>query len=129
MRAINSGELTYALTCGNGFYAPNLTTLGTPPAGSKAPYISPELGSANTVTKSGYLIQVSGTAYPGAPATCNGLNGGEAAQGFKAAADATEPSNIRYFATNSSGTIYEDNASLYASMPEVGSPPSGHTVQ
>ena len=31
MRSINSAELTYALTCGNGFYAPKLTTLGTPP--------------------------------------------------------------------------------------------------
>ena len=26
MRIINSAELTYALTCGNGFYAPNLTS-------------------------------------------------------------------------------------------------------
>ena len=33
LRAINSGELTYALTCASGFYAPNLTTLGAPPAG------------------------------------------------------------------------------------------------
>src|SRR5258705_12636835 len=31
MRAINSSELTYALTCGSGFYAPNLTTLGIAP--------------------------------------------------------------------------------------------------
>ena len=29
MRAINSGELSYALSCGLGFYAPSLTTLGT----------------------------------------------------------------------------------------------------
>ena len=28
MRAINSAELTYALTCGSGFYAPNLPSLG-----------------------------------------------------------------------------------------------------
>ena len=27
MRAINSSELTFALTCGNGFYAPDLTSL------------------------------------------------------------------------------------------------------
>src|SRR4051812_50156902 len=37
MRTINSGQLTYALTCGNGFYAPNLSTLGRPPGGSSEP--------------------------------------------------------------------------------------------
>src|SRR4051794_25219913 len=29
MRVIDSAQLTYALTCGSGFYAPKLTTLGT----------------------------------------------------------------------------------------------------
>src|ERR1700692_889240 len=33
MRAINSAQLTFALTCGGGFYAPSLTTLGTLPVG------------------------------------------------------------------------------------------------
>ena len=28
MRAIDSAQLTFALTCGGGFYAPKLTTLG-----------------------------------------------------------------------------------------------------
>ena len=35
MRAINSAQLTFALTCGSGFYAPDLPTLGTPPPGSR----------------------------------------------------------------------------------------------
>ncbi len=35
MRAVNSAELTYALTCGAGFYAPNLSTLGTAPPGQE----------------------------------------------------------------------------------------------
>ena len=30
MRAINSAELTYALSCGSGFYAPNLFRIGIP---------------------------------------------------------------------------------------------------
>ena len=55
MRVINSSQLTYALTCGPGFYAPNLTTLGTPPPGSHEPFISVGLGAADTVTKSGYV--------------------------------------------------------------------------
>ena len=128
MRAINSAELTYALTCGNGFYAPNLTTLGTAPPGSNEPYLAGGLTSADTVTKSGYVVNLTGTAYAGAPATCNGLAVGEAAQGFKAAADPSEPNNLRFFATNSNGTIFEDNASLFAAMPEVGEPASGHVL-
>src|SRR5471030_1810168 len=63
MRAINSAELTYALTCGSGFYAPNLTTLGTAPGGAKEAFISASLGQADTVTKAGYVIQVSATPF------------------------------------------------------------------
>jgi type II secretory pathway pseudopilin PulG len=129
MRAINSAQLTYALTCGNGFYAPDLTTLGTAPPGSNEPYISGGLGSANVVNKSGYTIQLSATAFPGAPNSCNGLGPGLAGQSFKAAADPGQPLNTRFFATNASGLIYEDVASLWAVMPEVDQPPSGHPLR
>src|SRR5262249_27305937 len=73
MRAINSAELTFAITCGNGFYAPNLTTLGTPGMGSREGFISPGLSTSNAVTRSGYIIQVAATPFAGAPATCNGV--------------------------------------------------------
>ena len=59
MRVINSAQLTYALTCGSGFYAPNLTTLGTPPPGSREAFISVVLGSTDTVERAGYIIQMS----------------------------------------------------------------------
>jgi len=129
MRAINSAQLTYALTCGNGFYAPNLTTLGTAPAGSREAFISPDLGSADVVIKSNYTIQVAAAPFAGAPGACNGLGPGLAGQGFKAAADPTEPLNLRFFATNSNGVIFEDVATLWGGMPEVGEPPSGHTLR
>src|SRR5438132_6720896 len=85
MRAINSSELTYALTCGNGFYAPKLTTLGTAPPGSLESFITPGLSSGDTVNRAGYVIQLSAVAYAAAPATCNGLGPGEGGQGYKAA--------------------------------------------
>ena len=129
MRAINSAELTYALTCGFGFYAPDLTTLGTLPPGSNEPFISPDLGSANTTTKSGYLIQLTGTPFAGAPSTCNGLMTGAAAQGFRSAADPADSTNTRYFGSNSNAIVYEDVSSLFAVMPEVGEPLSGHTLR
>lgn len=129
MRAVNSAQLTFALTCGAGFYAPNLTTLGTPPPGSQEAFISSGLASADTVVKAGYTIQVSATAFGGAPATCNGLAAGQAGQGFKAGADANEPGNVRFFATNANQVIYENVSTLYPTMPELGVPESGHTLR
>ena len=130
MRVINSAELTYALTCGSGFYAPNLTTLGVPPAGSREAYLTPSLTQADTVTKAGYIVQLTASPYSGAPGTCNGLGPGLAGQGFRAAADpAGEPLNTRFFSTNANGIIFEDAASMFAAMPETGAPPSGHQLR
>lgn len=129
LRAVNSAQLSYAFTCGSGFYAPSLTVLGTAPPGGNEAFISPGLGSADSVSHSGYLLQLEGTAFAGAPPSCNGLGVGESAQGFKAAADALEPTNPRNFATNANITIIEDVASLWATMPESGEAPSGHPLQ
>ena len=129
LRAINSAELSYAITCGNGFYAPNLTTLGVIPPGSTEAFISPDLSAANTVTKSGYTITLSAQPFGGAPPTCNGLAGDVTGRGYVAAADPLEPLNTRFFATNSVNVIWEDIASMAASIPESADPPSGHPLQ
>jgi type II secretory pathway pseudopilin PulG len=128
MRTISSAQLTYALTCGSGFYAPNLMTLGKLPVGSTAAFISSDIGAANKVVKSTYEIQVAAKAFEGAPPSCNGLEAGEGGQGFKAAADPLDVTNSRHFATNATNSIYEDNASLWGVMPEIGEPPSGHVL-
>jgi type II secretory pathway pseudopilin PulG len=125
MRAVSSAQLTYALTCGGGFYAPKLTTLGTPPPASTEPYIGGGLADSDTVVKSGYTIRMEGTAYPGSPVTCNGVAAGEAAQGFVAAAEPTNPNNTRFFAINSNNAIYEHTATLWGVMPETGEPAVG----
>ena len=129
MRAINSAQLTFALTCGSGFYAPDLPTLGVAPPGSREPYLSPSLTGAPSVIRSGYTMTMSGKPYPGSPPTCNGLGGGESAQGFKTGADPIDAPNPRYFASNASGSIWEDNATLFAAMPEVGQPAAGHPLR
>lgn len=128
MRAISSAQLTFALTCGGGFYAPKLTSLGAPPPGSTEGFISPGLAVADTVTRAGYLVQLTATPYAAAPASCNGVGQGEAGQAYKAGADPTEPGNPRFFAINANGAIFEDSASLFAVMPEVGEPASGHIL-
>lgn len=129
IRSMSSAQLTYALTCGNGFYSPNLTTLGVAPPGSTEPFITPGLSVADTITRSGYIFRLEAEPYAGAPETCNGLAAGGAGQGFRAGADPAEPMNVRFFATNANGMIFEDVASLFADMPEVGEPLSGHVLQ
>jgi hypothetical protein len=128
MRAVNSAQLTYAFTCGLGFYAPDLTTLGTPPEGSRDAFITRSLGASDTVVQSSYKIQMSATGVPGAPASCNGVPVGAGGQGFKAAADPLEPTNARFFGTNASMQIYEDVESLFDDLPEVGESPAGQVL-
>jgi prepilin-type N-terminal cleavage/methylation domain-containing protein len=122
LRVINSAQLSYAITCGQGFYAPDLMTLGTPPAGSTAAFISPDLGSANVVVKSSWQIQMTGTPLPGAPVSCNGAAQGSDTAGYRAGADPLGAALARFFATNASGVIYEANVPIYAAMPETGTP-------
>ena len=127
LRAINSAQLTYALTCGNGFYAPSLTTLGTAPPGSNEPFIGQGLGAADSVTKSGFIMRVSASPFAGAPSSCNGLAAGDGGQGYKAVADPGSPDAApRYFGSNASGLLYEHNVSLWTLMPEIGDPDTGH---
>jgi type II secretory pathway pseudopilin PulG len=127
LRAIHSAELTFALTCGAGFYAPNLTALGKAPTGSREAFISAGLATANAVTRSGYLIAVDATAFDGAPPSCNGLAPGEAGQGWRAYADPVGGDNGRYFGVNVAGAVWEHTATLRG-MPEVGLPTTGHPI-
>ena len=128
MRVINSAQLTFAITCGNGFYAPNLTSLAKVPIGSNDGFLKVDLGSADVVVKSGFTIQMSGTPFAGAPDTCNSLGAGAAAMAFKAGADPLDPNMRRFFAINAMGTIYEDTASMFAAMPEAALPASGQPL-
>ncbi len=131
LRAINSGQSTYAASCGSGFYAPNLTSLGTPPTvgGGGNAFISPDLGGANSPQKSGYTVQMEGTAAAASPASCNGVAAAASLQTYKAGADPVTGGGTRFFGTNTSSTIYQHTATLYATMPETGAPAAGTPVQ
>jgi len=129
MRAISSAQLSFALTCGSGFYAPSLLDLGTAPPGSTSAFISPSLGGAVQTIQGGYMIRMTASPFAPAPPSCNGLALGEAGRAFKAGADPVDPTVTRFFATNANGQIYEDTASLYAGMPEAGVPAAGHILR
>lgn len=130
LRVINSAQLSFAITCGLGFYSPDLPTLGVTPPGALDAFLPSEFSGAPTFTKSGYSFSLGATALPGAPATCNGLPAGQSAPGYAAVADPLDTSPpARYFGTNADGTIYEHDATLSATMPETGAPPVGAPIR
>jgi type II secretory pathway pseudopilin PulG len=129
LRTINSAQLSFAVTCGSGFYAPKLTALGITPPGSTEAFISPDISTGDTVTKSGYLFQMTADPFDGSPASCNGLAVGVTGRGYRAGADPLEPTNPRFFATNANSTIWEDVTSVYAGIGEYSEPPSAHPLR
>jgi type II secretory pathway pseudopilin PulG len=128
MRTLSTAQLAYALSCGNGYYAPDLPSLGKIPVGSSTGFVGGDLAAGVVVSKSGYMIQMSGTVFGGAPDTCNQLGPGNSAESFKAGADPFDPANPRFFGTNALGAIYEDTGPLFPTMPENAMPASGHPI-
>jgi type IV pilus assembly protein PilA len=112
LRAVNSAQSTFAASCGSGFYAPGLVALGTPPTAGGTAFISPDLGVAASVTKSGYIITLAGTAAPASPATCNALAAGTATSGYNATATPVAGGGTRHFATNTTSTIWQDGGAI-----------------
>jgi hypothetical protein len=130
MRAINSGQLSYAITCGLGFYAPDLPTLGMRPPASTAAFLPEGLTSGPTIFRHGYAFTLTGTPLAGAPAACNGLGAGQTTAGYAVVADPIDTiATHRYFGTNAEGILYEHTATLSGIMPESGTPASGTTIK
>jgi type II secretory pathway pseudopilin PulG len=129
LRLLNSAQLGFAITCGLGFYAPDLPTLGVPPTGSTDPFLPDEMTGDVTFIRSGYTFSLVGTALAGAPASCNGLGAGQAAPGYAATADPIDSTDTRFFGTNSDGVIFRHTSTLSATMPEIGAPPAGSPIQ
>jgi type IV pilus assembly protein PilA len=131
VRVVNSAELSFAITCGLGFYSPDLVTLGVPPPGSPEGFLPPEMSSDFTLMKSGYTFSLSGTPLAGAPPTCNGLGAGESSPGYAMVGDPLD-ANVgvpRVFGSNSDGVIYEHTGTLMFDMPEFGTPPVGAPIK
>jgi type II secretory pathway pseudopilin PulG len=130
LRVVNSAQLSFAVTCGSGFYAPSFTTLGIAPPASVTAFLPAELSSAPSFVKQGYAYSMTGTALSGAPGSCNGLAPGAAAPGYAAFADPLDGAgNPHFYATNADGTIYQHNVSMNGAMPESGPPSAGAPVK
>jgi prepilin-type N-terminal cleavage/methylation domain-containing protein len=126
--AINQAQFAYRETCGNHrYFAPTLVSLGVPVPGGGA-YLSPDLTQADPLTKTGYVIRLTGSEVPEEPPMCTGA---VAVSGYQLTADplARGTTGARFFATNADRVIFEDDRSLAGEMPETGAPPRGHEIK
>ena len=130
IRVVNSAQLSFAISCGLGFYSPDFPTLTVKPVGALDAFISPDLATGPTFIKSGFNFSMAGTALPSAPPSCNGLLPGQAAPAYAVVADPLAGgSTVRFFGSNSDGIIFEHTASLANIMPESGVPAQGQALQ
>ena len=113
LRAVNSGQSTFASSCGAGFYAPSLVRLATPPTvGGGDGFVGSDL-STDPSTKSSYTVTMTaGAAAAAAPASCNGAAAG---------------GGVRFFGTNQGATIYQGTAAL--PVTQNGAPAGGAPIQ
>jgi type IV pilus assembly protein PilA len=126
LRAVSSAQSTFAASCANGLFAQGLDTLGSGPSGGSA-FISPDLSSGTTVSKSGYSVSMTGTAATGSTA-CN--NATALATGYHAWADPLSTSTgTRYFFTNTTGTIWQASSSMGSGGTDAGIPSGGAAIQ
>ena len=131
VRAVMSSQHAYMSSCGHGFYSSSFTILADPPP-SMSGFISPDLGYADIINKSGYeLTMDAGSDSMSAPTNgCNPL-------GVASALTSTfwienQPHSTttgsRWFYGNTLGAIYFDTADVFDSetdgavRPSVGSP-------
>jgi prepilin-type N-terminal cleavage/methylation domain-containing protein len=133
MSAINKAQASFAATCGNNFFSPDLVNLGSGPGNTPGVngYISPDLAGGATVSKSGYTITMGSTggAVATAPASCNGLGIGGAVGGYWASAIAATGGGSRDFGTNTSGTIYFTPAATALGMTDTAAAAAAKPIQ
>jgi prepilin-type N-terminal cleavage/methylation domain-containing protein len=127
LRAVSSAQSTFAASCANGLYAQSLDILGSGPAGGSA-FISPDLSASATVSKSGYSVSMTGSAAPSGTTACNSATA--LGSGYHAWADPLSTSTgTRYFFTNTTGTIWQNTATMSSGGSDSAAPSGGSAIQ
>jgi type IV pilus assembly protein PilA len=124
LRAINSSNINYMTNCANGSgYANTLVVLGTPPTSGGQPFISPDLGVASPVVKSGYSISYAGGGTAVTTATCVTATTTASPVYFSDAQPvAVGTSGTRYFATSEAQTIFQNTGAAITAISAAGVP-------
>ena len=107
LKVTTSSQVAYSAACGNGAYAATYVVLGTPPAAGSEGFISADLGSSATPSKSGFNFPLGGSAGSGAgPNDCNGT---ATISGYYATAVpmALNTTGTRSFAVDTGNTIWQ----------------------
>jgi prepilin-type N-terminal cleavage/methylation domain-containing protein len=126
LEAINTGQAIFKTVCGNGRFAADLPTLGTPMPTSGEAFLTTDLTSGLEVQKAGYVIRMVGEPIADGQPACNGV---VPAAGYAATADPIRHADgARFFGTNTSRAIYEHTESFVGKMPESGAPPAGREI-
>ena len=106
LRAVNAAQSIFAASCGNGYFAPSLEALGTPPSDGGDGFIGTDL-NADPSVKSAYTVSMTGgAAATGAPVSCNGIAAGGLVTTYFVGGEPQPGGGLRNFGTNQGGTIY-----------------------
>ena len=114
LRAVHSANTNFSSSCGFGRYATLLPQLATAPTGG-TPFISADLGGANTVEKSGYNVTMAaGGGAAGTQAACNGIAANLLNSSFYSTANPVTAGSTgsRYFWIGTAGTIFANTAAI-----------------
>ena len=129
IRTIASAEATYASSCGGGGYAQSLADLGANPTAGGPSFIPTDLKNANAANalKSGYWFRIadgpSGTDVLLAVDVCAPAANPSSTQFFAVTDPGTAgTTGTRFFATDHSGMIRQDTATLFGGTIADGIP-------
>lgn len=129
IRVIHSGQLSYAITCGSGFYAAGFPTLGVAAPGSNYGFVPPDFAAAASFQKNPYLFEMTGTPNVASPPSCNGMAAGTGTVGYRVGATSQDPAFPVHFSSNTSGMIWTGAVPLYATTGEAAAPPAGTVIK
>jgi type IV pilus assembly protein PilA len=105
MRVVATAQKVYATSCGGGAYATTFIVLGTPPGGGQS-FISADLGSSLTPSKSGYnFLLAPGAGSVAGPSDCHGQATNSAF--YATATPMATTTGTRAFAVNGTSTVWQ----------------------
>jgi hypothetical protein len=120
------------MTCAHGAFATQLPQLAIPPTTGGASFISPDLGIAAVVEKSGYSVemQAGGDGTASTLDACNGVAAAQLSSTFYATATPTAlgATGSYYYWLGVAGTIFFDIVPI-ASTDGLDSTPGGTPIQ
>jgi prepilin-type N-terminal cleavage/methylation domain-containing protein len=120
VRAVNSAQETFAASCGGGGFAGSMQALATG-VGLVPPFLPPDIAAASVAPgKSGYLVDAvsGGNVVLVAASTCNAIAASQTDYLATATPITVGTTGGRSFASDSRGSIFQDNAGvIFAVVP------------